>query len=108
MAQNPYGAAYPTAVNAAVHNEVEKHKKKEKSRNRGVLNNIGVLRDDPDRQRFVVKTYGILTVQLTYTVVLCGLILSSDSAKQWVRDNYWLHYVCLIFGFAIMCSLLCC
>lgn len=35
-------------------------------------------------------------------------VYRSESAKEWIRANYWLHYVALIFGVAIMCSLVCC
>ncbi len=37
-----------------------------------------------------------------------ALVFNSESAKQWVRDNYYLHYVALIIGIALMCTLVCC
>ena len=39
---------------------------------------------------------------------MTAIIMSSDNAKEWVRDNYYLHYVCIIIGIAILCSLMCC
>lgn len=35
-------------------------------------------------------------------------VVTSDSAKQWIRANYWLHYVALAIGIAILCTLVCC
>ena len=35
-------------------------------------------------------------------------VLSSEDAKEWIRDNYYLHYVALIVGIALMCTLACC
>lgn len=89
--------------------EIEKQQKKEKEeRENAPLNFIGALRDDPERQRFVIKTYSILTVQLAFTTMACAYVNSNEDAKLWIRDNIWLYYVSLVFGIAILCTLLCC
>ena len=72
------------------------------------MNEIGALRDDPDRQRFVVKVYFILMCQMALTVASTAFVVSSEDAKEWIRENYWTHYVALIVGGALLCSLCCC
>lgn len=105
MMQSPY----PMGVNSEAMKEVKKAKKKEKKeQERAALQGVPALRDDPDRQRFVIKTYGIVAAQLAFTALVCGIVLSSDDAKEWIRDHYYLHYVALIFGITLMCVLLCC
>ena len=98
---------YPMGMNPAVANEVEEQKKEEKRKHEASVF-TGVLGDDPDRKAFVVKVYGIVTCQLLMTVLATSYIYSNEEAKNWVRENYWLHYVALIVGISIMCSLLCC
>ena len=67
-----------------------------------------MLRDDPDRQRFVIKVYTIVMLQLAFTTACCAIAVGYEPAQEWIRENYWLHYVALIFGIVIMCTLLCC
>jgi len=45
---------------------------------------------------------------LGFTTVVCAIVNSNEEYKQWVRDHYYLHYVCLVVGITIMCTLLCC
>jgi len=45
---------------------------------------------------------------LSFTVLVCAIVNSNESVKEWVRENYYLHYVCLVVGISIMCTLLCC
>lgn len=66
------------------------------------------MRDDPDRQRFVIKVYGIVSAQLSLTVMATAIVYNSESAKEWIRENYYLHYVALVIGIALMCTLVCC
>jgi FtsH-binding integral membrane protein len=95
--------------NAEVFEEINKAKKEEKKAAANApLNFIGALRDDPERQRFVIKTYTIVSIMLGFTVAVCAVVNSDEEIKQWVRDYYWLHYVCLVVGIAIMCTLVCC
>ena len=49
-----------------------------------------------------------MATQLSFTVIASAIVFNSESAKQWVRDNYYLHYVALIIGIALMCTLVCC
>ena len=103
MGQQPaaqaYDQAYPTGVNPDLDKEIKKQKKKEKKENeKNPLNAIGALRDDPDRQRFVVKVYFILAVQMIFTVASTAFVMSSEPAKEWIRENYWTHYVALALG----------
>ena len=53
------------------------------------MNNVAVLRDDPDRQRFVVKVYTIVACQLLMTVLATAYVYNTESAKEWIRENYW-------------------
>ena len=64
--------------------------------------------DDPQiRLGFVRKVYGILTVMLTVTVLMCIPSLTSDTYAQWQVDNTWLLWTCLavylVLGFTIIC-----
>ena len=89
--------------------KIEKEKKKEKKKNAGAaLNVIAPLRDDPDRQRFVVKVYFILACQMLVTVGSTAFVIAYEPAKEWIRENYWTHYIALIVGGALLCSLCCC
>ena len=56
----------------------------------------------------MIKTYAIVATQLSFTALLTAGIYSSESAKEFVRDNFYLHYVALILGVALMCTLVCC
>ena len=109
--QQPYDGAqaYPTGINPELVSKVAKDKKKEKKeQSKAILNKVGALRDDPDRQRFVIKVYGIVSAQLSLTVLATAIIYNSESAKEWIRANYYLHYVALVIGIALMCTLVCC
>lgn len=48
------------------------------------------------RNRFVLKVYLLLTVQLAITASFCALFLSVSEVKVWVQQNYWLIWVNLI------------
>ena len=63
---------------------------------------------DPDRKGFVTKVYAIVCIQLCITTLATGIVLSSETHKEWVRDHYYLYYVALIFGITILCTLVCC
>ena len=64
----------------------------------------GVLKDDPDRQRFVIKVYAIVTAQLGLTASMSAGVYMSESAKDFVRQYYFMTYVTFIFSIAISCS----
>ena len=69
---------------------------------------IEPLRDNPDRQRFVIKTYAIVATQLIFTTGCVAIVFSDESYKDWVKDNFYLYYVFLVVGIALLCTLLCC
>ena len=107
---DPYaGGAYPTVANDFVQKEVKKQTKAEKAATRkAALNMIEPLRDNPDRQRFVIKTYAIVATQLIFTAGCVAIVFSDESYKDWVEDNFYLLYVCVVFAIALLCPLLVC
>ena len=42
------------------------------------------------------------------TVGSTSFVLAYEPAKDWIRENYWTHYVALILGGVLLCSLCCC
>lgn len=96
-------------MNPELEKKIKKEKKKEKKKNeKAVLNLIEPLRDNPERQAFVVKVYAIVSCQMLITVAMTAFVLAHEPAKEWVRENYWTHYVAMIIGIALICSLCCC
>ena len=63
------------------------------------------LRDDPDIKNFVIKVYAIVTAQLILTTIGTIAVYNSEDAKQFIRDNAWLWWVCLILGMVISCKI---
>ena len=47
-------------------------------------------------------------MQLALTAIVTGCVVASEDAKEWIRDNYYLHYVALIAGAILMCVIACC
>ena len=47
-------------------------------------------------------------LQLLFTTICCSIAVGYEPAKEWIRENYWLHYVALFGGIVCMCSLVCC
>ena len=45
---------------------------------------------------------------LGLTTMLCIIVNSDESYKQWIRDYYYLHYIALAFGIILLCTILCC
>ena len=88
--------------------KAEKKEKEDKSLQKEILNKVPALRDNPDRQGFVVKVYLICSVMIGITASLCGYVLSDKEMQQFMRTNFWLHYVAIFTGVGIMCSIMCC
>ena len=49
----------------------------------GMLDNFSKLRGDEERQGFVVKVFGIMTVQVAITTLFTWFIISSESRMKW-------------------------
>ena len=45
---------------------------------------------------------------MAFTVGCTAYVMSSETAKDWIREYYWTHYIALVVGIALMCSILCC
>jgi len=56
----------------------------------------------------VIKVYVIVTAQLGLTAAATAGVYNSETAKDFVRQYYFLTYVAMIFGIVISCSLMCC
>lgn len=63
--ENPY----PTTVDNRIHGEVRGEEARQKNKKR-CLDCIPKLRGDDDQQNFVRKVFGILTVQILFTVLI--------------------------------------
>ena len=107
---DPYaGGAYPTVANDFVQKEVKNQTKAEKAATRkAALNMIEPLRDNPDRQRFVIKTYAIVATQLIFTAGCVAIVFSDESYKDWFEDHDYLYYVFAVVGCVLLFTLICC
>ena len=45
---------------------------------------------------------------MLFTVGCTAFVVAYEPAKEWIRENYWTHYVALILGGVLLCSLCCC
>jgi len=59
------------------------------------------------RLGFIRKVYGILSIQLTLTVLM-ALLTFTDSLRAFCLTNIWLFYLCLILSICIIIPLICC
>ena len=59
------------------------------------------------RLGFIRKVYGILSIQLLITTVLCFVSVSSKSFAKFQIQNIWLMWVCLIGSIIVMIALVC-
>ena len=55
---------------------------------------------------FIRKVYGILTIQLLFTVLMCGLTFL-PSVNSFYKRNIILFWICLILSIAIIIPLIC-
>ena len=51
------------------------------------------LKGDSDRQGFVSKVFGIMTVQVIFTAFFTYWIISDNGRMQFCQDNMWLYFV---------------
>ena len=86
----------------------EQEKQEKKEAQEAPLNFIGPLREDPERQRFVIKVYLIVFLQLLFTSLVTAYVVSSEVAKEWFRENYYYTYAAILFCLVLMCLLACC
>ena len=45
---------------------------------------------------FVRKTLGIVCAQLVFTTAIVGQVINSESAKDFLRENYWIVITSLV------------
>lgn len=72
------------------------------------LNCIPGLAGKTDRQRFIVKVYTLMCLQVLVTVIWVIAIKAVESLREFVVENIFLFYVALVGSLAVMFSLLCC
>ena len=72
------------------------------------MNFVKALREDPERQAFVIKVYAIVAAQLSVSVIGTGYVLSSEDAQEWMKDHIYLHFVAIVVGIALLCAIHCC
>lgn len=72
------------------------------------LNKISALKDDPERQAFVIKVYTIVFCQMLLTCAFSTATLMYEPLGDFLKQNFYLYYVAMIIGISVMCSLLCC
>ena len=121
--QDPYyqnnAGGYPQIPPADVHGKIPKKKKgKDKSSKyqnaledsdsdgEGQLDCIPKLMGDNNRQNFVVKVFGIMTVQTIFTALFTYWIISDEKKCDFVQENMWLYFVCVGVTLVIMCALM--
>jgi FtsH-binding integral membrane protein len=86
--QNPYGY-YPNGVPPEVLQEVERARIEKKARKeRLVLNCVPGLKGKTSRQKFIIKVYCILVIQLTITFSWVGVTSNVDSKFNLCINNY--------------------
>lgn len=64
------------------------------------------LADDYVRRGFVRKVYGILIVQLLWTVLIATPF--QFVGNKWLASNHWLQTLALVMGLGVICALSCC
>ena len=73
----------------------------------GFLDNFSKLKGDDDRQGFVVKVFGIMSVQVIVTALITGYVISDEDRMKFCLDNMWLYFVCVAVTIGIMYALMC-
>lgn len=64
------------------------------------------MANDDVRRGFVRKVYGILVVQLLWTVLIATPFQFVD--QKWLVSNYWLLFLSAIMSVGFVCALSCC
>jgi len=62
--------------------------------------------DSKVRSAFVGKVYSILFVQIATSTVIAGFMMFNDSVREWVVNNIWFAWVCIISTFVTLLGLL--
>lgn len=61
-----------------------------------------------DQLGFIRKVYGILSVQLTLTALICIIPYTSVGARNFMVQNYGIWIFCMVVGFILSCVFACC
>lgn len=65
--------------------------------------------DDPEvRLGFIRKVYGILSVMLCVTVIMCIPSVVNTDYQKWQANNLWLMWVCLGIYIVLAITIICC
>lgn len=73
----------------------------------GFLDNFSKMKGDSERQGFVTKVFGIMTVQVGITAAFTYFIISDQGRMKFCQNNMWLYFVSLIATIGIMYALVC-
>jgi protein lifeguard len=100
---------YPTSVAAEHSAEIEATKNANEKAAKGncCLNCSPDLRGKDDRQKFVIKVYGIVTSMLAFTSACVAVAMSSEDRIEALNEHWYLLYVFLGLGFLIMILIVC-
>jgi FtsH-binding integral membrane protein len=101
--QNPY----PMAVaDPLVQHQLKLQAAEEKQARENLpFNWVEPLRGKSDRQKFVIKVYGILAATLLFTTAVSAIVMSSEAIKDWMQENWWLHFTSIAVAITLMCIL---
>jgi len=66
------------------------------------------LQGKPERQKFIIKVYCILFVQILVTVGIVTLAVTSIELQEFMMKNTWLYWASFGCTFAVLISLMCC
>ncbi|XP_017078916.1 protein lifeguard 1 [Drosophila eugracilis] len=67
-----------------------------------------ILFDDQSiRKAFVRKVFGILVIQLLFTLVVMGICTYNQSTREFMQDNFFIFYVAVIVHVIVMVMLVC-
>eukprot|EP00347_Sterkiella_histriomuscorum_P002256 403368864 len=65
------------------------------------------LEDLDDRLGFIRKVYGILSMQLIITALMCAIPTYNEASRQWMNKNPWTLFLAFGLMIASMCVIVC-
>jgi FtsH-binding integral membrane protein len=110
MAQKPStNNPYPTSIHPDMAPEIETTNKENADAAKGncCLNCSPDLKGKDDRQKFVIKVYGIVASMLAFTSSCIAVAMSSEERTESLNEHWYLLYVFLGLGFLNMIVIVC-
>lgn len=99
---------YPQGVPPEVLQEIEKDRMEKKAKkNKLCLNCVPGLKGKTNRQKFILKVYGILTAQLFITFSFIFITMLTPGIQEFMKATKWLYWTVLALTLTLNFSLFC-